>query len=128
MTESSIKQCINDYFTALRNNDLDAWLATFAVDGANHDPAGSPPNIGHAALQQFYLMVTATFASVDIAPDAYLLQGHRAAVTWKAQAVSHKGRAVQFAGIDVFEMNAAGKIQTLWGFWDPAALFTELNA
>ena len=128
MSPQAMQQCIKDYFSALSNKDCDAWLATFANDGANHDPAGSPPNVGHAALRQYFLTVSASFASVEISADEFLLQANRAAVTWSANAVGHNGRAVRFSGIDVFEMNAAGTIQTLWGFWDPTAMFAELNA
>ena len=97
MSPQAMQQCIKDYFSALSNKDCDAWLATFANDGANHDPAGSPPNVGHVALRQYFLTVSASFASVEISADE-------------------------------FEMNAAGTIQTLWGFWDPTAMFAELNA
>lgn len=128
MSPQAMQQCIQDYFSALSNKDCDAWLATFANDGANHDPAGSPPNSGHAVLRQYFLTVSASFASMEIAADEFLLQGHRAAVTWNAQAVGHNDRIVKFSGIDVFEMSAAGTIQSLWGFWDPAAMFAELNA
>ena len=128
MSPQTTQQCIKDYFSALSNKDCDAWLATFANDGANHDPVGTPSNTGHAALRQYFLTVSASFASVEIAADEFLLQGNRAAVTWSAQAVGHNDRIVKFSGIDIFEMNAAGTIQFLWGFWDPAAMFAELNA
>jgi steroid delta-isomerase len=127
MAQSRIEKCIHEYFAALGNKDVEAWLATFAVDGKNHDPAGAPPNIGHAALRQFFLAVVAAFESVSIAAEQVLVCDQRAAVKWHAEGVGKNGRTVRFAGLDVFEMNTAGKIQALWGFWDPAAMFAELN-
>jgi len=37
------------------------------------------------------------------------------------------GRQVIFEGIDVFEINQDGKIQTMWGCWDPAAMMAQLQ-
>ena len=128
MNKTAIERCIHEYFAALQNVQVESWLATFAADGACHDPAGTPPHVGYAALQQFFEFVTAAFASVTIGAEQILVQGSRAAVTWRANGVGLNGRAVQFAGIDVFEMNAAGKIQTVWGFWEPQSLFAELSA
>ena len=128
MNKTAIERCIHEYFAALQSMQVEAWLATFAADGASHDPAGTPPHVGHAALQQFFEFLTAAFASVTIGADQILVQGSRAAVTWRASGVGQNGRAVQFKGIDVFEINDAGKIQTVWGIWDPRALFAELSA
>ena len=122
-----MKQCINDYFIALQHLDGDEWLATFAADGASHDPAGAPPHVGHTALRLFFIAVTKNFASVSIAADEILIQGSRAAVTWRAKGVGANNRKVQFEGIDIFEMDASGKIKAVWGFWDPAAMFAELH-
>lgn len=128
MTQPSIKQSINDYFAAIQNKNSEAWLAGFAADATIHDPAGAPPHVGYEAMHQFFIAMTSAFASLEIAATDFLLQDQRAAVTWKARALGHNGRAVQAVGIDVFELNAQGKIQTVWGFWNPAALFAELNA
>jgi steroid Delta-isomerase len=128
MHQTQIELCIQDYFVAICQKDVEAWVATFAADGANHDPAGTPPNVGHAALRQFFVTVISAFESVLIAAEQVMVCGDRAAVKWRAEGVGKNGRAVRFAGLDVFEMNMAGKIQSLWGFWDPAAMFAELNA
>lgn len=128
MTQMSIKQVIHAYFAAIQDKNVDAWVDCFAVDGANHDPVESAPNVGHAALRQFFLNVIAAFAQVEIAAHEMLPQGDRVAVTWQAKGLGHQGREVHFAGIDVFEFNAEGKIRALWGFWDPATMFAELNA
>jgi len=127
MTQTRITQCVDEYFAALCNKDADAWLATFAEDGASHDPVGAPPNIGHAALRQYFGALAALFERVAIAAEQVLVCDSRAAVKWQAECVGKNGRTVRFAGLDVFEMNAAGKIQALWGFWDAAAMFAALN-
>ena len=37
------------------------------------------------------------------------------------------GRQVTFEGIDVFEINQEGTIETMWGYWNPAALMAQLQ-
>ena len=36
------------------------------------------------------------------------------------------GKEVNFEGIDVFEVNADGKIQTVRAFWNPAEMIAQL--
>lgn len=127
MPTTSMEQCINDYFAALCNKDVAAWLATFAADATSYDPVGAPPNIGQDALRQYFSNLAALFAHVSIAAEQVMMCGNQAAVKWRAECVGKNGRTVQFAGIDVFELDAARKIKTLWGFWDPTAMFAELN-
>ncbi len=122
-----VEQRISEFFSALCHKDIEAWLATFSTDASSHDPVGTPPNVGHAALRQFFVNVSAAFNSLEIAAEEVMVCGSRGAAKWRATGVGQNGRTVKFAGIDVFEMDAAGKIKTLWGFWDASAMFTELN-
>jgi steroid delta-isomerase len=47
-------------------------------------------------------------------------------VKWTGRGTGKNGRTVTFEGIDILEVNAAGKIQTIKGYWDPAAMMAEL--
>ena len=125
-TPQDIQRVVEAYFAATRAMDLDAWLATFAPDAVMYDPSG-PPVRGHAALRQFFQGITAAFASVGLTEQAIHLLGSRAATQWVGEGVGKNGRRVKFEGIDVFEINDAGMIQTLWGYWDPAAMMAELS-
>jgi len=53
-------------------------------------------------------------------------QGNGAAVRWSGRGLSRQGRKVHFEGIDVFEVNEAGKIQTLHAYWNPAEMVAQL--
>lgn len=96
ISQEQRKLCVLDYLQVLSNSDVESCAATFAEDCANHDPVGAPPNIGYAALRQYF------------------------------SGMGKNGSPVQFGGLDVFELNAADKIKILWGFWDPAPLFAAL--
>ena len=45
---------------------------------------------------------------------------------WTGRGISKQGRNVHFEGIDVFEVNEAGKIQTLHAYWNPAEMVAQL--
>jgi len=48
--------------------------------------------------------------------------GNRIAVKFTGRGTGKNGQTVVFEGIDVFEINQAGKVQTMWGYWDPTAM------
>jgi steroid delta-isomerase len=125
---TAIRHVVAAYFAATRAMDLDAWLGTFAADAVDHEPVGTPPVVGHQRLRQFFQTITAAFEKVGITEDHVFVAGNRAAVKWTGRGVGKNGRAVTFEGIDVFEINEQGKIQTLWGYWNPAPLMAELMA
>jgi steroid Delta-isomerase len=47
-------------------------------------------------------------------------------VKWTGRGTSNQGRAVHFEGIDVFEVNEMGKIQTVYSYWNPAEMVAQL--
>ena len=112
MSAGAIEHTMADYFAAIRALDADACAATFAEDGIQEDPVGTPPNRGHDAIRQFF----ATF-----------INGTSAAVKWTARGTGKNGRAITFEGIDVMDFNSAGKIQHLRAFWDAGATMAQLQ-
>jgi len=122
-----VQKAVTDYFAAIRAMDADAWVATFADDAVNYDPVGAPPNEGHAALRQFFEGIAGAFEQVGLFEDHVFVSGNEAAVKWTGRGTGKNGRAVTFEGIDVFEINDAGKIQTIHAYWNPAAMMAELQ-
>ena len=128
MSPETIQKVVVDYFAATRSMDLDAWLATFAQDAISHEPGHEPPLQGHAALSQFFQGIAGAVESVGLKEDHIFINGNKAAVKWTGHGVGKNGVAVMFEGIDVFEINESGKIQTVWGYWNPAAMLAQLQA
>jgi steroid delta-isomerase len=126
MSPASIRQVVADYFAATRAMDVEAWLRTFAEDAVTYDPVGGPPVRGHAGLRQFFDSIAQVVEQLSITEEHVYVAGNGAAVKWLGRGVGTNGREVTFEGIDVFEVNAGGKIQTLWGYWDPAPMMTAL--
>jgi steroid delta-isomerase len=127
MSAEAISKGVADYFRAIREMDLEAWLATFATDAVSHDPVGSQPLEGHDSLRQFFTGIAGAFDTVGLTEDSVFVSGSGAAVKWTGRGIGKNGREVSFEGIDVFEFNDAGKIQVMWAYWNPAAMMAELQ-
>ncbi len=126
MSPEVISKAVKAYFEALRAMDEQAWVNTFAEDAVSYDPVGAPPTAGHQRLREFFQTITAAFKEVGLTEDKVFVAGNGAAVRWTGRGISKQGRKVHFAGIDVFEVNEAGKIQTLHAYWNPAEMVAQL--
>jgi steroid delta-isomerase len=80
------------------------------------------------ALRQFLAGVLGAFEKIAMTQDHVFQSGNRVAVKFTGRGTGKNGRQVTFEGIDVFEINQEGKIQTMWGYWNPAALMAQLQA
>lgn len=126
MSPEVISKAIKDYFAAIREQDQKAWVNTFAADAISHDPVGALPIVGHDKLAEFFQSIIAAFKEVGLTEDQVFVAGNGAAVKWTGRGVSQGGKSVHFEGIDVFEVNEAGKIQTLHAYWNPAEMVAQL--
>ncbi|MEP6717650.1 MAG: nuclear transport factor 2 family protein [bacterium] len=126
MSPEVIAGTVKAYFAALRAMDEQAWVNTFAEDAVSHDPVGALPINGHQKLAEFFQTITAAFKEVGLHEDQVFIAGNSAAVKWTGRGTSKQGRTVHFEGIDVFEINDAGKIETLHAYWNPAEMVAQL--
>ena len=126
MSADAAAKTVKDYFAALRAMDEKAWVNTFAVDATSYDPVGTPAIEGHVKLAEFFQTITAAFREVGLTEDDVFIAGDGAAVKWTGRGTSKAGKDVKFEGIDVFEFNEAGKIQTLRAYWNPAEMVAQL--
>ena len=127
MSPETIQKVVADYFAAIRAMDADAWVATFAENGITHDPVGTPPHQGHAAIRQFFLGIAGAFEQFGLTEDQAFIAGNEAAVKWTGRGVGKNGRQVTFEGIDVIQVNEAGKIQTVRAYWNLATMMAQLQ-
>src|SRR6185295_18380148 len=113
MSPETVTQAVKAYFRAIREMDQQTWVNTFAEDAISYDPVGAPPIVGHQKLGEFFQTITAAFEEAGLTEDHVFVAGSGAAVKWTGRGTSKQGKKVHFEGIDVFEVNEAGKIQTL---------------
>ena len=128
MDKQKVEQSVAVYFAALSAGDEAGWLASFARNGALHDPADTPPCIGEESLRGFFRTAYGAFASLSIRAENVFVRGSQAAVKFRGEGVGKNGRALSFEGIDIFDINVAGRIQRVRGYWDAAAAFSQLQA
>ena len=126
MSPEVVSRAVKTYFASLRAMDQQAWVNTFAEDAVSYDPVGALPTKGHERLGEFFQTITAAFKEVGLTEDHVFVAANSAAVKWTGRGVSKQGKKVHFEGIDVFEVNEAGKIQTLHAYWNPAEMVAQL--
>ena len=127
MAAENIPAVVAQYFAAIRQMDADKWVRCFAEEAVSYEPGAPVPLQGHAALGRFIRGVLAAFQNIELTADHVFLSGNRAAVKFTGRGTGKNGRPVVFEGIDVFEINQDGTIQTMWGYWDPAAMMAQLQ-
>lgn len=118
---------ISNYFAAIRAMDVQAWLETFAEDAITHEPVGGSIFQGHAEIKQFFEGIAGMFATVGLTEEFVHAAGNEIAVKWVGRGVGKNGKQVTFEGIDLFEINSDGKIQTVRGYWNPAVMMSQLE-
>src|SRR5215813_3454381 len=121
-----ISRAVRAYFLTIRAMDADAFANTFAEDGTTFDPVGTPGITGRDALREFLSSICKNFKSVGLTEEHVFVAGNGAAVKWIGRGTSATGREVKFEGIDVFEINEDGKIQTVRAYWNPAEMIAQL--
>lgn len=129
LSPETVQTMITQYFAATRSsNKAQEMVACFAANTVTYDPVGTPAKEGHAQLQEFFQGIASLFNEVALYEDFISINGNEASVKWTGRGVGHNGRAVTFEGIDLFEFNAEGKIQSLKAYWYPEAMLAELQA
>jgi len=121
-----VSRAVRGYFLAIRAMDPQAFANAFAEDGTTYDPVGTPGITGRQAIREFLESICQNFKTVGLTEDSVFVAGNGAAVKWTGKGTSSGGREVNFEGIDVFEVNQDGKIQTIHAYWNPAEMIAQL--
>ena len=126
ISPDNISSTVSNYFLAIRAMDAEAFADTFAEDGTTFDPVGTPGITGRAAIREFLQNICKNFKSVGLTEDHVFVAGNGAAVKWTGRGISASGKEVRFEGVDVFEVNEDGQIQTLRAYWNPTEMIAQL--
>jgi steroid delta-isomerase len=126
ISPEKISRAVRAYFLAIRAMDAEAFANTFAEDGTTYDPVGSPAISGRDAIREFLTSICKNFKSVGLTEESVFVAGNGAAVKWIGKGTSTTGKEVKFEGVDVFEVNEEGKIQTVRAYWNPAEMISQL--
>lgn len=116
---------IERFFAAISALSAKDFVACFATNAEINDPVGSPTLRGHAAIGEHFQQITAVFSKVSLRAAKVFPCGRQLAAHWVGQGVGKNGKTVVLEGIDVMELNDAGKIIRLQGYWDPASVVAQ---
>lgn len=67
-----------------------------------------------------------SFALINLTADQVFPSGNQLTAIFTGRGTGKNSRQVVFEGIDVFEINQDGTIQTMWGYWNPTAMMAQL--
>jgi steroid delta-isomerase len=123
-----VQAIVQQYFAASRSpHKAEAMAACFAETCIHQDPADAPILKSRAEVRQFLQAIADLFVSVELTEEFVSINSQAAAVKWIGHGIGRNGAEVQFEGIDVFEINAEGMIQTLKAYWNPSVLLAQLQ-
>lgn len=122
VTESAARR----YFAAVGQAERDAFVALFHADVHFEDPVGSGVLLGHEGVARFHKGLARAWSSLQMTPTALHVRGQRAAVAWQAVGQSQTGKAIDFDGIDVLDVDEAGLITRVEGYWDLESVIARM--
>lgn len=122
VTQEMIKGAIASYLAANNALDLESFVNAFAEDAALYNVAEISPLVGQEAVRRVAEQSLAPFQKMQVKPERIFITGNGAALFYSGQATLKNGREMHLEGIDVFEINEPGKIQSVRFYLDMAAV------
>jgi len=127
MNPETVKKTVTDLIAAIQTKNHNAWLACFAEDAVSHNPVGTPPIRGLGGLSQMYEKLVGVFKGITFTAESMFVAGNEVAVKYTLSGQGKNGRLVSVEGINVYEVNDRGKIQTIRAYWHPAEMVAQLK-
>lgn len=113
MSTEKFQNIVDGYVEAFEKADLEIIRNMFAEDATVEDPVGTEAKVGIDAIVEFY---TKAF---EMGAKLSLTQPIRVAGNSVAFAFDVTMGDMKISPIDVFELNAEGKVQTMRAYWGP---------
>ncbi|MFJ7243088.1 nuclear transport factor 2 family protein [Kitasatospora sp. NPDC098652] len=128
MTFPAMPAAVLQFFRASQDGDADTWAAAFAEDGVFHDPVGTPPITGRAAIHEFIASVLPNFRPfLGLTPLEAHTVGRHVAVSWRGAAVALDGKPVNWSGINIYELDDTGLIREARAYFNSAIFQAQLT-
>jgi steroid Delta-isomerase len=125
VTEAEVRSFVKRYFEGTRSMDAARWASAFAPTAVVRDPVAAPPLTSpEAILKQGQGFVSAS-REVGLTEGYVSVNGLQAVAHWVGRAVTKEGQRMRFEGINHFEFDAQGRIQSLVGHWSPQSMRAE---
>lgn len=113
--EKTAKALLQAYVDGFNNADAEALIALFADDAVIEDPVGTAPKRG-AEIAAWFRQGVAMEARLQLDTPIRGSHGNAAAMAFTLHMVQD-GQPVSVRSLDVIEVDAAGLIARLEGYW-----------
>lgn len=128
MEKLNVEIAVETFYGALRENDVELWGSIFAEGGVLVDPIGTPARHGRSEIQEFLSGVLSLCDKFGVSENYVFVHENTAVVKWTGNGTGKNGCSFTFEGIDIFELNEQGKIQSLKAYWDAEPTLKVLNS
>ena len=112
METAVLQNAVAQYIEAFDKGDLNIIANLFAENATVEDPVGTPQHIGIEAIKAFYK------SAFDMGVKLELNGKPRCAGNSVAFSFDVVMTGMKISPIDVFELNADGKVQSMKAFWN----------
>jgi steroid delta-isomerase len=109
---------IETFLASYRVKDVATRIALFADDIWFDDPVGTPPILGKAAMNQYFVDTVAGGWDIDLMPRKIIVNGNEAASITEVTASVGGSAPMTTTIVQTFIFDDAGKIKTLRVFAD----------
>jgi steroid delta-isomerase len=121
----AIRETVNQYVARFNAGDFDGVVALFTEDATQEDPVGTPANVGHAAIRQFFANVEGVGKpQLNVLHDPVIV-GNEAMLTFSVVTeIGAQKVTVPFV-VDHMTLADDGRIAKLRAFFDPTTMTVE---
>ena len=120
-TPDQVREAAENHVKFFSGADKESWLAIFADDAEFTVPYPSPAAVGREGLVGFWDRVYSMAGDYKFDVKQLVVAGDRAAMTFTLS-MAMGGSRYEFDGVDVFEVDDAGRIARFNAYWDPTAV------
>ena len=113
MSAEQYQKIVESYVEAFDKADINIIDTMFADDATVEDPVGTEVRVGKGAILAFYTQAFEYGAKLELNGDIRAA-GNSVAFTFDVVMGD-----TRISPIDVFEINAEGKVQTMRAYWGP---------
>jgi uncharacterized protein (TIGR02246 family) len=124
---SDAEATIRAYFEGINAERYDRVAALFAPDGVLIAP-GTPPRRGPAEIEEYFRAALRLYPEHFDDPTRTVLAGSTATVEIHFTGALASGARMEFDAVDVFDLDADGRITRLSSWYDSHAVRSELRA
>ena len=122
-----VQRAVEGYFEKLEAMELDQWAAMFEVSVTASPASTDQGPAGFPVLRSFFLKLAESCEGFDFSRDDVFVVGDSAAIKWTAKVRGKNGRGLTFEGVDIIEVNAAGRITSIRAYWHQEPILAEIH-